>query len=168
MNNTTSEEETDSYQLFNLQEPRNIYKPLEVMMLINKKKLSMEQGPLYHLSVRRPLKLFGLTPVNKNYKLPMLGCTHTQRKALVLGFMEANVCYKGQTKTLKLYVVGGDGPSLLGRDWLTELQLDWRELHFVNQLHQSLQEILNKHLANCVPRRARRGNRNHGKTVREG
>ena len=40
MNNTTSEEETDSYQLFNLQEPCN--KPLEFTMLVNQKKLSME------------------------------------------------------------------------------------------------------------------------------
>ena len=63
----------------------------------------------------------------------------------VLGFMEATVCYKGQNKTLNLYVVGGEGPSLLERDWLTELQLDWSELYLVNKSHQSLQEILNKH-----------------------
>ena len=73
--------------------------------------------------------------------------TYTKESINVLGFMEATVCYKGQNKTLNLYVVGGEGPSPLGRDWLTELQLDWRELYLVNKSHQSLQEILNKHSA---------------------
>ena len=59
--------------------------------------------------------------------------------------MEADICYKGQNGNLKLYVVGGEGPSLLGRDWLMELQLDWCEL--VNESHKSLQEILSKHSA---------------------
>ena len=61
--------------------------------------------------------------------------------------MEATVCYKRLNKTLNLYVVGGEGPSLLGKDWLTELQLDWHELYLVNKSHQSLLEILNKHSA---------------------
>ena len=47
--------------------------------------------------------------------------TYTKESIDVLGFMEATVCHKGQNKTLKLYLVGGEGPSLLGRDWLTEL-----------------------------------------------
>ena len=60
--------------------------------------------------------------------------------------MRAEVCYEGQNKTLTLYVVTGEGPSMLGRDWLTELQLNWHELYCVNQSH-SLQEILSKHSA---------------------
>ena len=54
------------------------------------------------------------------------------------------VTYKGQKKSLPLLVVGGEGPSLLGRDWLTELKLDWRELYLIHQ-SLSLQEILRNH-----------------------
>ena len=54
------------------------------------------------------------------------------------------VTYKGQNKSLSLIVVGGEGPSLLGRDWLTGLKLDWRELYFIHQSF-SLQEILKNH-----------------------
>jgi len=60
--------------------------------------------------------------------------------------MKADVHYKGQNKSLTLYVVAKESPSLLRRDWLTELQLDWHELYLVNQSH-TLQEILKKHSA---------------------
>ena len=45
---------------------------------------------------------------------------------------------------MSLLVVAGEGPSLLGRDWLMELQLDWCELYLIHQ-SLSLQDILNKH-----------------------
>ena len=59
-----------------------------------------------------------------NVKLHM----YTKESIDVVGSMRAEVCYEGQNKTLTLYVVTGEGPSLLGRDWLTELQLNWHEL----------------------------------------
>ncbi len=37
--------------------------------------------------------------------------------------------YNGQEKRLTLQVVQGNGPSLLGRDWLGELCIDWPCLH---------------------------------------
>ena len=45
---------------------------------------------------------------------------------------------------LPLLVVAGEGPSLLGRDCLAELQLDWCELNAVYQC-VSLQKILKNH-----------------------
>lgn len=62
----------------------------------------------------------------------------------MLGSITVDVFYKGQSKSLSLLVVAGEGPSLLGRDWLAELQLDWHELNFVHQ-SLSLQKILDKH-----------------------
>jgi len=59
--------------------------------------------------------------------------TYTRESINDLGSMKADVQYKGQNKSLTLYVVAGEGPSLLGRDWLTELQLDWHELYLDNQ-----------------------------------
>ena len=32
----------------------------------------------------------------------------------------------GQTATLPIIVVGGDGPTLLSRNWLQKMQLDWK------------------------------------------
>ena len=43
--------------------------------------------------------------------------------------------------------MAGQGPSLLGRDWLGQLKLDWQELYRVNQPERSLQTILDKYKA---------------------
>lgn len=32
------------------------------------------------------------------------------------------------SEKMTLMVVAGDGPSLLGRDWLKKIQLNWREI----------------------------------------
>jgi hypothetical protein len=37
----------------------------------------------------------------------------------------------GSTKTLDLLVVKGNGPALLGRDWISQLMLDWPRVHRV-------------------------------------
>ena len=63
----------------------------------------------------------------------------------MLGSIVVEVVHKGQKKSLQLIVVVGEGPSLFGRDWLIELQLDRCELYHVQQ-SITLQEILNHHV----------------------
>ena len=54
---------------------------------------------------------------------------HTYTKELtVLETLHPNITYGSQTATLPLLVIGGDAPSLLGRDWLMELRLDWQSI----------------------------------------
>ena len=61
------------------------------------------------------------------------------------------VCGEGKVwraaEDLGLVMVGGSGPSLLGRDWLGRFKLDWREVHRLHAapdtpdtLHRSLPE----------------------------
>ena len=45
------------------------------------------------------------------------------------------------TCTLPLLVVEGEGPSLIGQNWLTEVSLDWKAVHAIS-LSQSLEGIL--------------------------
>jgi hypothetical protein len=49
-----------------------------------------------------------------------------------------------QKATLPLLVVGGDGPSLLGRNWLSEIRLEWEKI-FSIRTQQGLQSILEQH-----------------------
>ena len=70
---------------------------------------------------------------------------YTEEPIKVLGTITVYVCYKEQK--LPLLVVAGHGPSLLGRDWLAQLKLDWQELYQVNQSEHTLQTILDKHKA---------------------
>ena len=49
----------------------------------------------------------------------------------VLGNINVPVQYHGQRDVLPLIVVGGDKPALLGRNWLSRLQLDWGKIFAV-------------------------------------
>ena len=42
------------------------------------------------------------------------------------------VSYKSQQANLPLIVVAGSGPSLLGRNWLSSIQLDWKTVQFAD------------------------------------
>ena len=51
--------------------------------------------------------------------------------------------YKGQVRQLRLIVVEGNGPTLLGRNWLKYLKLDWPQILHVaaaSQLDKLLRE----------------------------
>ena len=54
--------------------------------------------------------------------------TYTAQKIWVAGVLDITVHYHRQCKQLKLHVAKGEGPSLLGRDWLGKLKLTWRSL----------------------------------------
>ena len=60
--------------------------------------------------------------------------TYTGEPLSVLGSITVAVHHNHQQRTLPLLVVKGGGPSLLGRDWLQQLQLDWKAIHQVCQI----------------------------------
>ena len=49
-----------------------------------------------------------------------------------------------QKQQLELLIVPGDGASLLGRDWLRCLKLDWTQIHHLN-CSDTLQAVLDRH-----------------------
>ena len=55
--------------------------------------------------------------------------TYTGEAIPVLGQMVVEVSYNHFTGHLHLYVVGGKGPALMGRDWLRQIRLDWLAIH---------------------------------------
>ena len=50
----------------------------------------------------------------------------------VLGQLHVHVKYNDQQSPLVLLVVEGDGPPLLGRNWLRYIRLDWKRIHAVS------------------------------------
>ena len=54
--------------------------------------------------------------------------TYTGEEVLVIGELSVKVQSGSQVHTLPLLVVPGQGPSLLGRNWLLKLQLDWKSI----------------------------------------
>ena len=69
----------------------------------------------------------------------------------VRGHRIVQVRYGSQEHTLPLTVVAGNGPTLLGRDWLSQVQLNWRTIgitalvHGRDKLHEILQHMAGTH-----------------------
>ena len=57
--------------------------------------------------------------------------------------MNVEVLYGQQKLTLPLLVIKGNGPSLLRRDWLSQLKLNWREINTL--MGVTIDEILAQH-----------------------
>ena len=69
--------------------------------------------------------------------------TYSNAPIPVVGTCSVNVEYNGQMGQLPLVIVGGSGPTLLGRDWLSQIRLDWRRIHYVHS--HSLQMVLGRY-----------------------
>ena len=67
----------------------------------------------------------------------------------VLGEISVDVVYAAQSHKLLLIVVQGNGTSLLGRNWLSHIRLNWNEIFSVPIVGQvksrTLNEVLSKH-----------------------
>ena len=64
--------------------------------------------------------------------------TYTGETIQILGSVSVDVEYQEQQEKLDLLVVEGAGPTLMGRDWLHKIRLDWRrnveqKLHITSQ-----------------------------------
>ena len=78
--------------------------------------------------------------------------TYTGEAIKVVGAIEVDVEYKGQQAKLNLVIVDGTGPSLLGRDWLHHIRLDWFQFHKVDaELNTRVGQIMSKHAALFEP-----------------
>ena len=56
-----------------------------------------------------------------------------------------NVCYDGVEYSVPLLVVGSKGPTLLGRNWLEKIKLNWPIIKQRSSHNKWLEEILQKH-----------------------
>ena len=70
--------------------------------------------------------------------------TYTGEKIAVIGALDVEVKHWNQEAQLTLTVVEGNGPTLLGRDWLRHLRLDWATLNHISEVESSeLKKLLN-------------------------
>ncbi|KAL6469072.1 hypothetical protein MHYP_G00225960 [Metynnis hypsauchen] len=57
--------------------------------------------------------------------------TYTGDTGTPVGVVPVNVKYQNQQSMLNLYVVKSHGLALFGRDWLIQIQLDWRSIYSI-------------------------------------
>ena len=68
--------------------------------------------------------------------------TYSGERLDVLGKASVTVEYKNQVAGLLVYVSKGEGPNLMGRNWLGHINLDWG---YIKKVSTALDDVLSKH-----------------------
>ena len=58
---------------------------------------------------------------------------YSQDDLRTIGRVSVSVVYGDQKAELPLEVASGSGPSLLGRNWLSKIRLDWASINNVRE-----------------------------------
>ena len=139
---TSAQQQYDLYQLVDATLPQTSENPYKVTLTIEGQPVQMEIDTGASLSLVSEETQQELWPTAVLQKTSVQLKTYTGTSLKVLGVMNATVCYEQQTVTLPLLVVGV-GASLLGRNWLKQIALNWKAIHNVNM--DQLQTILNQY-----------------------
>lgn len=98
--------------------------PISVVLNVNNKKLSMEVDTEAAVSVISEATKAHMFPNVKINDTSVILTTYTGEQMAVIGEITVTVTYGQKNNLLTLCVIKGDGPSLLGRDWLYQLKVD--------------------------------------------
>ena len=117
-------------------------KPILVSVALNDVPVDMELDTGASVSLIseetfQPLREKGATLKPSEAKL----CTYTGQAIEVVGLAGMKVTHNEQVVTLPLYVTRGQGPSLLGRNWLEALRLDWKNIFSIRK-ERTVQSVL--------------------------
>ena len=142
------ESSPEELQLFHIGHKQSKIKPLPCTLTIEGKPVEMEIDTGADASImaeRTYQQLFSHKPLQPS---TVRLTTYTQSPIQVKGQLPVQVYYGQQTFELTLIVVAGSGPSLLGRNWLHSIRLDWRAIHKASSaLLTPLSSLLDQHQA---------------------
>ena len=126
-----------------------VSKPLAVQVEANGRTLDMEVDTGASLSIISEDAYLATWPENERPPLQPSRVklrTYSGDILRAKGVITVSVTYYDQTLELSLQVLNCPGPTLLGRDWLHKLKLNWSELFTVNQVSTlTLQSVLDNH-----------------------
>ncbi len=103
--------------------------PIMVELMINGKKVLMELDTGAAVSVISTQTKAQMFPQSSLMHWILTLTTYTGELLEVGGQILAEVKHGRQAKQLPLYVVKGNGPSLMGRNWLQQIKLNWQSLN---------------------------------------
>ena len=115
--NNIQDDETDEYQLLNISSSGKVL-PWNVNVDIEGVKVLMQ------LNTGASLSLMAETTFREHWPQRSLSssqarlCSYSGEVIHVLGTVDVNVTYKGQSHKVPLIVVKGSGHTLMGRNWL--------------------------------------------------
>ena len=118
--------------------------PIDVQVEVEKVSIPMEVDTGVSISTVSENQYHKLWP-RRDYQ------TYSKEPITVVGSTDVNVVYQGQTATLPMVVVKGDGPTLLRRNWLTNITLNWESIYYMRshklyELLSQYDELFQEHL----------------------
>ena len=121
-------EEHDEYPLFTIQDTRatTATDPLRVTMNLNGKPTLMEIDTGAAISIMAEAKFREISKELQDSQVNL--CTYSGEKLSVKGEVMCNVEYAGNLYVLPLIIIAGNGPTLIGRNWLHHIPLNWSNL----------------------------------------
>ena len=138
-----NEETPSELPLFRLD--HTVVKPITVTVQINGIAISMEVDTGAAMSVMTVSQQKEVFPDAELSPSSIVLKTYTTEPLEVHGEMSAQVQNHNQSYTLPILIVEGNGPALLGRNWLNKLKLDWGTLAY-SAVTRSLQNVLDSHM----------------------
>ena len=106
--------------------------PIQVLVEIEGQQLTMEVDTRAAVSVISEATRRKIFPKLRPRKKSIVLKTYTDETLKTLGELNVIVSYKHQSVELPLIIVAGNGPNLLGRNWLQHIQLDCMAKHSHN------------------------------------
>ena len=123
----TDSEESDNLPL--LRVGGKARQPIVVQLTVEGKKIPMEIDTGAAVSLISLVTKEQLFSQNELLDTTLVLTTYTGEQMAVVGRMKVKVNYGETSKLLYLYVVEGQGPSLMGREWLNEITINWQKLN---------------------------------------
>ena len=132
---------SSEYNLFTV--PGQQSKPFQVVINIEGNPLTMEvdTGAAVSIISNKTWNSISYFPKLSLQPTPDTLRTYTGETIPVLEELSVQVEYHGQNATLPLLVVQNESPSLIGRNWLAQIQLDWKSIFSIKD-GQSLEGLL--------------------------
>ena len=150
--NPETDEEVEDYPVHHICTVKSSHPPIKVPVGVDGCMITMEVDTGASLSLMAQATFSELWPGRSLDKSEVKLQGYSQEPIKVVGSTAVKVTYEGQTAQLPLIVVEGNGPTLLGRNWLQggqKVQLDWKNIFFTQStqggLNTKLQDILTRY-----------------------
>ena len=102
--------------------------PIVVQVVMDGNEVTMEVDTGAAVSLMSEKVFREMWPKRRLFPTKVRLCNYTKDPIQLFGCCNVNIQYEEQAAVLPLLIVAGSGPTLLGRDWLGHITLDWKSI----------------------------------------
>ena len=135
-----------SWPMFTVVDSQGRCKELIVPMLINGKSVDMELDTGASVTIIPNNVWTDVLAAKSLQQTDVKLRSYSGHEIPVVGEAKVQVSYGDQQACLPVIVTAGDGPALMGRNWLSVLRLDWKQIKQISQEPcDKVEDLVSKH-----------------------